>query len=503
MKLINKVCGKIGLLSYLFCLYYLWHLCQYGGIRRHLPFIVCGASVFLMTFVWWLISWFMVRKGATKSRASRILFRLELLLFLAGTFYFGGRIVYSAIPYNGALSWKVQEWFRKKEVTLKHHNIFTDGPAGILEDLDAALDLPEDLYVTNTFQITFDDAGEIQTIEAFLYGVDTSGERKTYLVSYDASSDLKMTVWLNGNVSTYGDPELENWLTPMLTLWEQADVRAQVADWQKNAETNEYELQYAGQRSFSTTDGLLYLSGDVDGDGVQSGISDFSALQNGGTVTGYTLSLSAKSDSTTVFVHYMMEPEYTSQQEIRQEEILQQTEEAKEAENWSIDQADGTMYYFLDDQTGWRLVVTDAAAGSRFYEMERTEDGGTNWIKINQDPFGGSIGVTEGLLFLDENFGYAGLTGASQSYSRLYVTRDGGYTFEQVELPMDSITEIPALGQELGYVVSDYDYYTMPVLQDDVLTIQAISEYGEQEGYLFQSADQGLTWTYAGIFENE
>lgn len=69
-------------------------------------------------------------------------------------------------------------------------------------------------------------------------------------------------------------------------------------------------------------------------------------------------------------------------------------------------------------------------AGSRFYELERSEDGGTTWERINQDPFSGSIGVAEGLLFFDEQFGFAGLTGASQSYSQMYVTRDGGETFE-------------------------------------------------------------------------
>ena len=33
-------------------------------------------------------------------------------------FVFGGRIVYSAVPYHGALSWKLDEWMRKKEVEL-------------------------------------------------------------------------------------------------------------------------------------------------------------------------------------------------------------------------------------------------------------------------------------------------------------------------------------------------------------------------------------------------
>ena len=49
--------------------------------------------------------------------------------------------------------------------------------------------------------------------------------------------------------------------------------------------------------------------------------------------------------------------------------------------DYDADKSDGTMYFFLDDQNGWRLVVTDAAAGSRFYIMKKTVDGGiTNVI---------------------------------------------------------------------------------------------------------------------------
>ena len=54
---------------------------------------------------------------------------------------------------------------------------------------------------------------------------------------------------------------------------------------------------------------------------------------------------------------------------------------------------------------GWRLVITDAAAGSRFYVMEKTMDGGSTWECINDDPFSGQLGVAEGLIFYDETLG--------------------------------------------------------------------------------------------------
>ncbi|MFR7442091.1 MAG: hypothetical protein ACLUUG_13165 [Lachnospiraceae bacterium] len=43
---------------------------------------------------------------------------------------------------------------------------------------------------------------------------------------------------------------------------------------------------------------------------------------------------------------------------------------------WTIDQSDGTMYFFMDKKTGWRLVVADAEPGSRFYVLEKSVDGG-------------------------------------------------------------------------------------------------------------------------------
>ena len=152
------------------------------------------------------------------------------------------------------------------------------------------------------------------------------------------------------------------------------------------------------------------------------------------------------------------------------------------------------MYFFLNDDLGWRLVVADAAAGSRFYQMEKTENGGTSWEMVNKDPFGGQIGVTEGLVFFDENFGFAGLTGASQSYSSLYMTRDGGETFTQVQLPMDSVSQIPESGKEYGLTVDDYDYICMPEEQDGTLTVLVTTGAGEQDGILFQSSDRGETW---------
>lgn len=161
----------------------------------------------------------------------------------------------------------------------------------------------------------------------------------------------------------------------------------------------------------------------------------------------------------------------------------------------------GDMYYFINDITGYRLNVVDAACGSRFYNFEKTKDGGTTWTEVNGDPFDQNMGVAEGLLFFTNDFGFAGLTYASEDFSMLYVTKDGGETFERLELPLDTVTELPSEAAELGFTIEDYDYHTMPQIVDGKMEIYLQTDAMEQQGIIFQSEDNGVTWEYAGCKE--
>ena len=492
MKLLYKLSGKISLLCYVVTLYYLWHMCQYGGVRSHLPRLAVSVAGFVITFLLWLFSKRHVQDTVSEKDGRKKLFRLEVVFCAAVTIYFGGRIFYSAIPYNGALSWKVEEWLNKKEITLEHNNFWEDGAEGLLSDLDRALDLPEELYIANQFELTFDADGEIQSVYTFLYGKTESGETGTYLIDYDSEKSDKISVWIQGEANEDYDEDMR--LAPMLAILSRADCNQRVKEWQQVGEEGPYEILYYGRRSFGTEEGLVYLPGDADGDSRETGEKSLTRLREGGEMTGFEVSLHIPGEEGVTPVRYMMEPEYTSQEELNREREDEQAEEAKNTEGWTIDQADGTMYFFLNQETGWRLTVADAAAGSRFYRMEKTEDGGAGWQVINEDPFLGSIGVTEGLVFFDENLGFAGLTGASCSYSGIYVTRDGGVSFEKVELPMDRIAELPEEAEEYGYTVEDYDYVRMPEKKDSLLSITVTTDGTEREGILFQSEDNGLTW---------
>ena len=113
MKNIYRVCGKISLCFYLLFLYQAWYVCQYGGMRRHLLILLISLFGVLISSVLWMIA----RKKMQQTSSSRIkFFRIKIFLALLGTIYFGGRIIYSAIPYNGHLSWKLDELWKKREV---------------------------------------------------------------------------------------------------------------------------------------------------------------------------------------------------------------------------------------------------------------------------------------------------------------------------------------------------------------------------------------------------
>ncbi len=498
MKYIYKITGKVSLLFYIFNLYQLWHLCQYGGLRRHIPMLVLGIIGLGGILVLWLISRMYNQKVDLGDNKNKKLFYMEMILLIAATLFFGGRIVYSAIPYHGALSWELDEWMHKKEVELKHNNLFEDGVEGVLMDLDEALELPEELYIANKFQVSFNGNGTIQSIYTFIYGKNEAGEKKTCLIDYDTDSSNNMTVWIDGNVNGEYDDDMR--LSPMIDVLNAANWINQVKEWTEAFEEQQiYEILYMGRRSFNSEEGLQYISGDADGDGTETGISNFTQLRRGGEIVGFEVSLHIPDLNNVTPVRYIMEPEYVSQQELDRENTMQQVENAKTTERWTVDQSDGTVYFFLDEKNGWRLVVMDAAAGSRFYVMEKTKDDGSAWECINGDPFSGEAGVAEGLIFYDENFGVAGITGASGSSSKLYITQDGGLSFEKIELPMNMVTELPETAEEYGFSVEDYDYLNIPEKDASVLTITVTTDAIEYEGIVFQSFDDGVSWEYCGV----
>lgn len=427
---------------------------------------------------------------------------------------------------GGLYFFKTSERFQKNDevkVTLKHDNFFDDSVAGILEDLDNEIGLPKKIYLVNHFNVTFYATGEIAAIDTFFYGEDENGETRTYLVDYNRKKSSKMTVYINNYAET--DYEEDMCLTPLFELLGNIKVKEQVDSWAEETKSHTFGISYSGKRAFTSADSLQVINAENTD---TNGNSILSKVEYGGEVTGFAVTFSTGGEENTdKIITYIINPKYTSAAVLAQQNRLEQIEKAKnssgdvtgdnngnkdngiisgsededgeEATPWTENREDGSVYFFLDSNTGYRLLVADAAAGSRFYELECTKDGGQSWNQLNAAPFCGNMGVAEGIEFYNENLGVIGLRGASGAYSTLYLTQDGGKTFSMIELPMDEVTELPDTAAQYGLEKSDYDYCEMPQQEDGKFTIKVISEQGETDGILFESTDNGNTWNYSGI----
>ena len=427
---------------------------------------------------------------------------------------------------GGLYFFKTSERFQKSDevkITLKHDNFFDDSVAGILEDLDNEIGLPKKIYLVNHFNVTFYATGEIAAIDTFFYGEDENGETRTYLVDYNRKKSSKMTVYINNYAET--DYEEDMCLTPLFELLGNIKVKEQVDSWAEETKSHTFGISYSGKRAFTSADSLQVINAENTD---TNGNSILSQVEYGGEVTGFAVTFSTGGEENTdKIITYIINPKYTSAAVLAQQNRLEQIEKAKnssgdvtgdnngnkdngiisgseeedgeETTPWTENREDGSVYFFLDSNTGYRLLVADAAAGSRFYELECTKDGGQSWNQLNADPFCGNMGVAEGIEFYNENLGIIGLRGASGAYSTLYLTQDGGKTFSMIELPMDEVTELPDTAAQYGLEKSDYDYCEMPQQEDGKFTIKVISEQGETDGILFESTDNGNTWNYSGI----
>lgn len=396
------------------------------------------------------------------------------------------------IPFKGDLSWKINNLHHKRELVLNHDNVFNNGVADLFKDLDEKLKFPKELYISNNFKITFDQEGTIHTIDTIFYGKDKHGKTKTYLISYDKTISEYITIIQDSAINTSYNKDMR--LEPMFRILQKANYQKQVANWSVLYEADLYEMKYYGKNDINLLEGVDYL------DDEKTGVSiDFSALQKGGKIKAVELSLQMPNVQDITPVHYIMDAEYISQETIDNENALSKINKAKKTDSWVVDQNNGSTYFFLNNQLGWRLKVIDAALGSRFYAFDKSNDGGNSWTRVNNDPFANEIGVSMGLIFLDENIGFAGLTSASQQQSKLFITNDGGITFKPLNLSMDKVTKLPETASECNFTLADYDYLNMPTKKGNTLTILVTSSGDDCEGIIFQSNDNGVTWKYIGI----
>lgn len=172
--------------------------------------------------------------------------RIPIALILAGVTFLGAAgTAWSAVPFNGKLSWVINELQSSRRVRLVHNNIYEDGLDGILEDIRGKVDLPEKLCLVNSFNLHFRADGTVETLYTFVKGFDENGNFvDSYLISYDAADSDKITIWLGGAADMEFAQEKD--LEPLLEAMRVLPLKETVENWQEDI----YGILYYGERSW-------------------------------------------------------------------------------------------------------------------------------------------------------------------------------------------------------------------------------------------------------------
>ncbi len=172
------------------------------------------------------------------------------------TLYGSFLVVKSAIPYNGQLSWYLDDLKDKRSVTLVHNNIYESGIKGILEDIRSKVDLPETLCLATSFNLHFAPDGTIQTFDTMLYGYDEHGDfTDSYLITYKAARSRKIDIYLHGSGGAAFDIDKD--LQPLVEAVSVMPIEETVAEW--NSEKT-FGILYYGIREWNSPEGIRYLN---------------------------------------------------------------------------------------------------------------------------------------------------------------------------------------------------------------------------------------------------
>lgn len=215
------------------------------------------------------------------------------LVLAAATFLGAAGAVWSAVPYNGRLSWALDELWSSRKVRLVHNNIYEDGLDGILEDIREKVDLPEKLCLVNSFNLHFRADGTVETLYTFVKGFDEDGNFvDSYLIDYDASVSDNITIWLGGAADMEFESDKD--LTPLLEAMRVLPLRETVENWQQEV----YGILYYGERSWGySTEGIRYL----DADGTVSYPGTYAAEE----IKGYSISVFCPENEAKTPVRYL------------------------------------------------------------------------------------------------------------------------------------------------------------------------------------------------------
>lgn len=469
-KFFNNYFHPFILFIYILFLYLLLQLCRYGrgGLQiEFILFMICG----MVLLIWLIIC--LIRTYQHKSIFHvqwKNYFLIALSIVCMSTIYEGLTIYRLATHLDNHLGFYLHDLRFKKTMSLQNDNLYNNGFLTFMEDFSQQFDVPEQLYLSDSFELKYDKTGKILSFDMFLYGKQ-EGKTKSYLISY--TSGKQVTIYLNNYVTASFSATKD-----FLPLQEAMKVipfesithhfSNQTTEIPDNEQFETFHILYYGQRDWGyNDDGITYI--DRYGQQCQ--------YDGHGLIQGYTISIEPLNHTTLIPQRYI----YVEDVENRPLITKSLQDQPKNNDDSILEDDDTHIRSKVTQDIYYQLKVTDAAAGSRFYILEKTTDKGNTWQTINDDPFNGDIGVTSGLIFMDENIGFIGMSSASQDANQLYYTHDGGKTFSPIHI------------QDL----EDYDYLSLPYQQNGnyylKATRAAMNEIND-DYQLYISLDQGKTW---------
>jgi len=149
---------------------------------------------------------------------------------------------------------------------------------------------------------------------------------------------------------------------------------------------------------------------------------------------------------------------------------------------------------FIDTEHGWIEAGQGAAAGSEGVDIYRTVDGGANWELMSRtaaqaDSTPGSLplgGIKGGLAFRDASVGWTVLSIPTEARPGLYITRDGGRTWQEQAIP---------LPPELQKAWATAEVPRFFNAREGILPVRFSLDTGGMVRVFYSTSDGGETWS--------
>lgn len=230
-----------------------------------------------------------------------------------------------------------------------------------------------------------------------------------------------------------------------------------------------YNVVNVGKNDYKIQNGILYIS--YDGKNTIEVPGDFSNMINNYNEFNYQIS-----EEKTIFYYTKDSKRY-----LVYSNDMGNNWNTVEIENESSIQN----IHFVNSNVGFMLKFEDVAMGIAFGKISKTTDGGNKWNDIffgvgNENKI---FKRSSQIKFINENIGFLTMPSVGGESSDLYITKDGGNSFNKLEIMENNI----------------YDFYNLPIIEDGVLSIKITQgsdgDYNGGDYKVYYSKDNCDNWS--------